>query len=341
MFLFKVFLKNYKAIKLVRENKTIVLIFLGFSVLFAIYMMAFEGLNLIDSYYFLVTTATTVGYGDISPKSDVGKLLVTIYMVIGIALLGLFLGKITDLMVDISSKRKKGLIKMKTRVDLIIAGYPGDEKVSNIITELRNDERYKKATIVCVNRLIEEKSPWMNALDVDYVHGVASDISILEAAGIKNAKTVLILANDPGSIESDDLNTSICAVISRINPTVRTIIEKVRQDDMLFKIANADTIVDIAPASVLAQEILDPGAIELQNAIFSTDTQGTQFNFTYEGEEIRWSDLALSILKRDAIPEGFKNPGAVNFNLLPRQEDKVQSQALVKYRGIELIKDML
>lgn len=338
--LFRYLLKRLRGNPVLQENRVILLVFLCFSLFFAVYMMTVEGLSLIDAYYFLVTTATTVGYGDFSPQTVFGKLLVTIYMIVGIGLLGLLLGKITDMMVNVSSRRKKGLMKMKKKVDLLITGYPGGEKVQNVITELRNDARFAEAVIVCVNNILEEKPAWMNRLQVDFVRGVPSDSRVLQQAGIEHVETALILANDPSSIESDDHTTSICAVIERLNSAVRTIIEKVRKDEMLFQIVHADTIVEVAAPSVLAQEILDPGAIELQNAIFSTQTPGTQFNLAYQGEPLTWAEIALLILQQNAIPEGFLNPQDAHFNLLPDQQATVETGALIKYRGAERLQEL-
>ena len=319
--------KRFRAMPVLKENKRLLLFFLAASLLFALYMWLVEGLSLLDTYYFLVTTATTVGYGDISPKTGLGKVFVTIYMIIGIALLGLFLGKVTEFMVEVGSKRKKGLISMKGQVDLIIAGYPSDEKVQNIVLELRNDARFKDASIVCANNRLNEKPAWMTTLNVDFVKGVASDSSVLKKAGVETASTILILANDSALVESDDLSTSICAVVERMRPEIRAIVEKVRKDELLFEVVNADTIVDVASPSVLAQEILDQGAIELQNAIFSTHTAGTQYNLSHSGEEMSWTEVALALLHKDAIPEGFQNPGDKVFNLLPKQGDVVKQGA--------------
>lgn len=337
MFHFQRLFKQLSKHPVVRENRRILITFVAFSLFFAAYMVLVEGVRVVDTYYYLITTATTVGYGDFSPRTDMGKLLATAYMVVGIALLGLFLGKITDVMVNISSRRKRGLLTVKGEVDLIIAGYPGGEKVENIVRELRNDPRYEQATIVCVNNRLADKPRWMTELDVDFVQGVVSDSKVLEMAGVKSAHTALILANDPATAESDDHSSSICAVIERVNPAVRTIIEKVRQDEIIFAVVNADTIVEVAPASVLAQEILDPGATELQSAIFSNDTRGTQFNFEYQGESKTWTAIAMALLAKDSIPEGFRNPGEKCFNLLPAHDDLIQPGALVKYRGVELL----
>ena len=341
MFFFVDSLKHLRVLRILRENKYLLLFFLGISFLFALYMWMVEGLSLIDTYYFLVTTATTVGYGDISPKTGFGKIFVTVYMVVGIALLGLFLGKVTEVMVDVSSRRKRGLIRMKHKIDLIITGYPSDDKVQNIVAELRNDDRYQDLGIVCVNNQLDEKPVWMNALDVHFVKGVPSDGSVLERAGVGTASTLLILANDSRRIESDDLSTSVCAVVERLRPEIRTIIEKVRKDGLLFEVVNADTVVDVASPSVLAQEILDPGAIELQNAIFSTLTDGTQYNVTYDSDDSNWSEIAMAILKTDSIPEGYQNPGERHFRLLPKQGDLVKKGALIKYRGTKVLSNLV
>lgn len=38
-----------------------------------------ENLSLIDALYFVTATATTIGYGDITPKTDIGKIVTIIY----------------------------------------------------------------------------------------------------------------------------------------------------------------------------------------------------------------------------------------------------------------------
>jgi len=48
-----------------------------------------EHLKWLDSLYFTVVTLATVGYGDITPKTDAGKLFTIFYILIGITL---FLG---------------------------------------------------------------------------------------------------------------------------------------------------------------------------------------------------------------------------------------------------------
>lgn len=63
---------------------TIGVIVVGFGTLFYHFI---ENLNYIDSFYFSVITLTTIGYGDIVPKTDAGKLFTSFYALIGISLL--------------------------------------------------------------------------------------------------------------------------------------------------------------------------------------------------------------------------------------------------------------
>lgn len=49
-----------------------------------------EGWSWLDSYYFTIVTVATVGYGDLHPTTDVGKIAVTIVIMLGIGLFSTF-----------------------------------------------------------------------------------------------------------------------------------------------------------------------------------------------------------------------------------------------------------
>jgi hypothetical protein len=50
-----------------------------------------EDWSIVDSFYFSVVTATTVGFGDLTPDTDGAKLFTVLYIFFGISLIGTFL----------------------------------------------------------------------------------------------------------------------------------------------------------------------------------------------------------------------------------------------------------
>jgi voltage-gated potassium channel len=49
-----------------------------------------EPLNRTDGLYFTVTTFATVGYGDITPRTELARVLVTVQMLVGLIAVGVF-----------------------------------------------------------------------------------------------------------------------------------------------------------------------------------------------------------------------------------------------------------
>ena len=50
-----------------------------------------EGWSWLDSFYFTIVTLTTVGYGDLSPQTAVGKLFTMLYIVLGLSIISSFI----------------------------------------------------------------------------------------------------------------------------------------------------------------------------------------------------------------------------------------------------------
>ncbi len=49
-----------------------------------------EGWSWVDALYFSVTTVSTVGFGDLAPKTDFGKLFTVIYIFVGVGVFVMF-----------------------------------------------------------------------------------------------------------------------------------------------------------------------------------------------------------------------------------------------------------
>lgn len=62
-----------------------------------------ENLSWIDAFYFCTVSLATVGYGDIVPKTDGGKLFIIFYILIGIGIIATF----ANLMIKNASLRRE------------------------------------------------------------------------------------------------------------------------------------------------------------------------------------------------------------------------------------------
>ena len=65
-----------------------------------VFYVVVEGWSPLDSLYFAVIAAATVGFGDFAPQTDLGKAFTIIYVLIGVGLLVMILSRIAAGMVE-------------------------------------------------------------------------------------------------------------------------------------------------------------------------------------------------------------------------------------------------
>ncbi len=72
------------------ETRGLLLVALSTLVIGVLFYMNVEHWSLINSIYFCVVTLGTVGYGDITPTTDIGKIFTTFYIIVGLSVIGGF-----------------------------------------------------------------------------------------------------------------------------------------------------------------------------------------------------------------------------------------------------------
>jgi voltage-gated potassium channel len=83
--------------------------------------------------WWVLETVTTVGYGDLTPKAAIGKILTSIVMLWGIAFLAIITAAITSVFVA-RAQRERELAEAATAAD---AGRTVDDRLDHIDTQLR------------------------------------------------------------------------------------------------------------------------------------------------------------------------------------------------------------
>ena len=90
----------------------------------SVFYMLVEGWSLIDAVYFSIVTLATIGYGDLTPTTDIAKLFTIFYVLIGIGLLASTVATIASATVQAGEERRK---KKAAAAGSSDAGTAGDQ----------------------------------------------------------------------------------------------------------------------------------------------------------------------------------------------------------------------
>lgn len=78
-----------------REGKILLVLAIGQIVFGAFVYTRLEGWSPIDAVYFAVVALATVGFGDLVPTTDLGKLFTVGYILFGVGILAAFISELT------------------------------------------------------------------------------------------------------------------------------------------------------------------------------------------------------------------------------------------------------
>lgn len=120
-----------------------VLMLSGASILTAsVGMMYFENMKFADSIWWAFVTATTVGYGDLSPSTNAGRIIASLLMLIGIGLIGSLTSTITSFFLQKDVEPKK-ISSEKVEMVLTMYNSLSNEEKEAFTNELKETNLYQ------------------------------------------------------------------------------------------------------------------------------------------------------------------------------------------------------
>ena len=78
-----------------RDGRGPLLLVISLLIVGTVFYVLVEGWTVVDSVYFCAMSLATVGYGDLVPHTDVGKIFTTVYVLAGIGILVSFFTTLT------------------------------------------------------------------------------------------------------------------------------------------------------------------------------------------------------------------------------------------------------
>ncbi len=213
----------------------------------------FDGIEtIVDAFYFTVVTASTVGYGDITPQtgaaSDIAQLFVLSSLVMNVAAFAVALGVL--LTPAIEAQLSKALGKMtEKQFDLLdghvlVLGY-GD--LTEPILEELTDRGGVDFAVITTDEAAARR---LGDRDVPVLTADPSDVEPLQRAHIEDARAVVVATED-------DARDALAILTARqLNPKVR-IVAAATQRENVNKLRRAGADQVISPSTLGGHILID------------------------------------------------------------------------------------
>jgi voltage-gated potassium channel Kch len=116
--IFVVLIQVFRRARLILQSQELRGLFMIVLVLLlvgAVFYHNVEKWSLLDSLYFSVITLTTIGYGDFTPHTPLGKVFTMVYVFMGLGALGVFISAVSEQ--TLNENRRRVREKLETSGD--------------------------------------------------------------------------------------------------------------------------------------------------------------------------------------------------------------------------------
>jgi voltage-gated potassium channel len=258
----------------------------------------FESETIGNGLWWSFVTMTTVGYGDLFPKTTEGRILAVVIMTAGIGVLGAITAGFAGYILDRRLREIKGMKELRLNNHFLIIGW--NYRGKDIIDELKADKKFKGKEIVIIANIPE--SPMQLEKCVHFVSGEPC-YKTLENSCAKNAQAAIILTNELNDPYSRDAKSILsCLTLKKFNPLIYTSVELYDpKNEEQCKIAGADEIIVSGglATNLLVQSVLDTGVTKCVNELLS-NRHGQEIyktNLLKDFEDRPFSEILLKCKK--------------------------------------------
>lgn len=229
--------------------------------------------EIIAFFYYYVTTVTTVGYGDLSPKTAEGRLLASLWIMPGgIILFTTSITKFVHYLSNLWRRRMCGEADYSyLEGHIVILGWQG-LRTQRMVEEITHDaQSVNREIVVCTTKEIDNPMPTV----VKFVRDTAlSEKSLHVRAGTAGAMAIIALGHD----DNDTLAAALAA--AAYNTTGHLVAHFQQQafaDLLVAHCPRAEAMVS-ADTAMLVRAAQDPGSSRVHHDLLSVMTGSAMFS---------------------------------------------------------------
>ncbi|MBV0932952.1 ion channel [Marinobacterium weihaiense] len=282
-----------------------------------------------DFLYWMVVTASTVGYGDLSPSTQAGRWLTALFIIpAGLSLFAVTIGRVAAFSAHQWRKGIMGLKQLNLDDHILVIGWDGKRTPQLIKLLLLEAAQHRKRRVcLCVTDELENPLPG----EIDFVRTESyNQDADMDRACITRASSIVI------DTPSDD-QTLVCALYAwQRNPKAQ-IIAYFRDESIGHLLQHHCPSVECAPSvsvEMMAKATMDPGSTRLHQQLLNASDGMTQFSILYPAQApaIRFDQLYGPMkMQYQATVLGVQRPGDAHLTLNPPLDMPVEPGALLYY----------
>lgn len=314
---------------------TLLLLLLLVVFLHSLAMLYLEKMPLRDALWLSLTSVTTVGYGDYSAQTNLGRIATVILLyVIGIAILAQSASTYFEYRFESRYNILKGKCKWKMKNHIVFVNCPketAEEFFYNAIHGLRESSvEMSKLPVAIISDSFKDGIPAaLQKLDVAYINQGYLSKEAIEASSLLDAKIVIVLSRNRFDPNSDSINFEITDRLRAFGFKERIIVE-VTKDENRQRIIKAGANSVVRPIrtypEMLTRSILAPGSEKVIETIFNSKGEEC---IRYDVKvSMKWIDVIINLAKEDiGLPVAYEDlEGNIINN--PSSKEVINSKAI-------------